>query len=177
MYDTNFVNFATNHRWIVSIPFSFLFKCESDVKLSLTQFDIPEISIGTTEVSYKGYSVEQPTGVVQPSNKNISFSYILDSNLKVYWLLYKWIGMFTKDILPVVNGEDEVHVEINDKMITITVVILDEWKKPTFEIKYYDCWIKSFGPLSMSYQDDPIPLNHEFTVAYSRFEVNDISTL
>lgn len=176
-YDTNSTNFATNHRWIASVPFSVLFKDETDVKLNLIQFDIPDTNMGTTEVAYQGYNIERPTGVIQPDEKNVTFSYILDSNLKAYWLLYKWMGMFTKEILPVVNGqEDDAFVEVNDKIMTIKVVILDEWKKPTFEITYYDCWIKSFGPLSMSYQDDPEPLNHEFTVVYSRFEVNDIVT-
>ena len=54
------LNFATNTRWIASIPF---YQIDStlktqDVAFNLTTFSIPEMTVGTTEIMYQGYPVE-----------------------------------------------------------------------------------------------------------------------
>lgn len=172
------VNYATNMSWLCSVPFRILFPAESDVRLNLTQFDIPEINIGVTEVSYQGYTIEQPTGLIQPEDKSITFNYLLDKDMTTYWLLYKWAGFFTDPILDsTIEPRDTTPVEPVQKYVPITVFILDEWKKPVMKVTYFNCWIKSFANLSMSYQDEPIPLNHNFTIAYSHFEIERVTSI
>ena len=171
-------NFATNIRWLASLPFSTMFPNESDVKLNITQFDIPDINIGSFDVSYQGYTIAQPTGLIQPDDKTCTFSYLLDTDMTVYWLLYKWAGFFTDNTLQVTKTSEEESgtTEPLTKKIPISVFILDEFKNPILKITYHDCWIQSFGQLSMSYQDSPTELPHSFTVAYSRFDIERVTT-
>ena len=172
----NTTNYATNTKWLASIPFRTLFPNESEVHLNLTAFDIPSIDIGTTSISYGGYSIEQPSNVIQPSDKECTFSYILDSNMTVYWLLYKWCSMFSENMVSIIKEDEESSgstVPLVNK-VPISVFILNEFKTKIMKITYHDCWVKSFGNLSMSYQDDPAPLTHTFTVAYSRFEIERV---
>lgn len=170
MGNSSKTNFATNLRWIANIPLSILFPNEDDPALALTQFDIPEMETGSTNMSYMGYEIEVPTGVLHPGNKNVTFNYLLDSKLETYWLLYNWMQMVSTHIHDPIEGIDDLNKFLG-KTIPITVYILDEYKKPTFKITYHDCWIKSLGNLSMSYQDEPMELENSFTIAYSRHTV------
>ena len=55
-------------------------------------------------------------------------------------------------------------------------MILSEFKKPIFAIKYNNCWIKEFGAVSLDYQDSEASIvKHSFTCAYSDFEFEDIN--
>lgn len=174
MNDTNNVNFASNLRWIANIPLNILFPDVENPKLSLTQFDIPEVNIGVTEASYLGYKIEVPTGIISPDTKEITFNYLLDSNLTTYELLYRWANLCIGDLQDVIDDELDDVSDIIGKSVPITVFILNEWTKPVFKIIYHDSWIKNLGSLSMSYQDEPEPLEHAFTVAYSRIEIKKI---
>lgn len=175
MKTTNITNFASNLRWVASIPFNALFPNDDDVQLSLTQFDIPDIEIGSVSVAYRGYEVEEPTGMIQSGEKTCTFSYLIDTDMYSYWMMYKWANMYTNQNLDtIVEAETDNPIPPISTRIPISIIIIDEFKKPVINITYYDCWIKSFGNLSMSYQDEPDVLTHSFTVAYSRFEIKRI---
>lgn len=169
------VNFATNLRWVTNVPFTTLFPDENDIHLNLTQFDIPDIEIGATDASYLGYEIEVPTGLIQAGEKTATFTYIIDAEMYTYWLMYKWAGMYTKYIVPTVKDAEEDSPPVSDR-IPISVIILDEYKKPILNVTYHNCWIKSFANLSMSYQDEPAPLQHSFTIAYTNFTIERVTT-
>lgn len=171
------VNFASNMRWVVDVPLKTLFPDESDITLNLYQFDIPEIDMGITSMAYQGSTIEYPTGVIQPDDKTCTFNYILDSDMTVYWLLYKWCSYFTSENVDfLVEDDTSMSTEPFTKKISISVYILDEFKNPVMKITYNNCFIKNLGILSMSIQDEPTPLQHSFTIAYSSFNIEKITT-
>ena len=171
----NTTNFATNLRWLANIPMNILFPDESDVSLNLTTFDIPNINIQTVENKYQGYTVESPAGLIDSEAKEITFEYIIDSDMRTYFLLYKWANLYTQYILDTTTENDRYSKkDPQSARVPVFVSILDEYKNVILKIKYYNCWIKSFTNLSLSYQDTPSPLTHSFTFAYERFEIERI---
>jgi hypothetical protein len=178
MTTTNTTNFATNLRWVCNIPVSVLFPDEADVNFNLTSFNIPEIEIQGIDVSYKGYSVEVPNGLIQPGTKDITFDYIVDANMRIYYLLYEWANMYTGKVLKTVKDDDAFSKKMplqGADRVPIFVTVLDEYKKAIMKIKYHNCWIKGFTSLTLNYQDDPSPLTHSFTFAYERFEIERLT--
>ena len=171
----NTTNFATNLRWVANIPMNILFPDESDISLNLTTFDIPEVTVDAVETQYQGYTIETPNGLLDSGTKDLSFEYIIDSDMRTYFLLYKWSSLYTKSILDnVVENENYSKKDPQTSRVPVFVSILDEYKNVIMKIKYHNCWIKNFSNLSLSYQDEPKPLTHSFTFAYERFEIERV---
>jgi hypothetical protein len=60
------------------------------------------------------------------------------------------------------------------KSIPINVYLISEYKVPILKITYNNCWVKGFNELNLSYQEDPEPIKHGFTCAYSDFKLEKI---
>ena len=168
------LNFATAVRWIATVPF-YQIKPDlktGDVEFNLFGFELPTMTIGSNTVSYNGYEVEIPTNV-RTGDKTITFEYLMSSDWNQYKLLWQWANQIAK---PPGAGYPEGTNNIGDFAVPISVIVLSEFKKPVFAIKYHDCWIKEFGPIILDYQDgEASVIRHSFTCAYSYFEFEDIN--
>ena len=165
------LNLATNTRWIAIVPF---YQIDpdlgvGDVEFNLYTFNTPDMSIGSTEVSYQGYPIEIPTNV-KAGDKTVTFEYLMSSDWSQYKMLWKWADKIVK---PIGAGRNPENNENGSFMVPIRFMALSEFKKPIFEIIYHDCWIKEFGAISLDYQDSEASvITHSFTCSYSNFEFN-----
>ena len=170
------LNLATQNKWLTTIPLTRILDDVSDLSLNLTTFSIPQVDINAVNVSFKGIPVELPGNVIQPDGKELTFNYLIDSEWKNYKMLYSWVDNLSK-LTKIVKAEDYTSKFSSSQeaygnfSLPITVHLLDEYKERVLEFKYHNCWIKSFGDISMSYKDEPTEIEHSFTVAYSDFEL------
>jgi len=170
----NTLNYATQNKWIAQIPLKQILDDVDDLSLNLTTFAIPSIDINSIEVPFKGIPIELPGTIVQTGGKELLFDYIIDSEWKNYKALYSWVDHLAR-LTKIVQGDysskfddDDIYKNFS---IPVTMHLLDEYKNRVLEFKYYNCWIKGFSELSMSYIDEPDELSHNFTIAYSDFEM------
>jgi hypothetical protein len=171
---------AAQNKWIADISLSRMSVDFKDISLHLANFSIPELLIGSTSIQYKGTALEIPTKVIQPENRTITFSYMIDISWDNYFALYQWANLIgtTENVLPntlPINLRDE-FLNKTIKAIPIYVYLLSEYKKPILKITYDNCWIKSFSELSLSYQEEPDVIKHSFTIAYSNFKLEKITS-
>jgi len=171
-------SFSVRNKWIADVPLSRISPNLKDVSLHLTDFTIPAINVATTFSPYKGIAVEIPTHIIQPTDRNITFSYMIDINWDNYFSLYQWSNMMSplEDITPVDNLT--VNLDMQEKYIKsipINVFLISEYKTPILKVTYNNCWIKGFNELGLSYQDEPDPIKHGFTCVYSDFKLEKIT--
>lgn len=164
------LNLATTTKWIAIIPLSMIDKrlaqeTYENIVLNLTSFSLPEYEIGSTEITKYGYAVEIPT-YVRTQSKELTFEYLLSSDWHQWKILYQWLENTVQEI-GAGRGEGTYR-------IPVTVMLLSEFKKPIFEMKFEGCWIKRFGAVAMDYQDtDGSVVKHEFTLSYINSIFND----
>ena len=164
-------NLATTNKWVCDIPLSTVLDGLEDVSLNLVTYSIPATEITSSEFTYMGNTVEIPTGVVNPVDKTITFNYLIGSNWGQYRNLYKWASALGSINAPI--GDNPPSETSNYAIYTVPIraYILDEFKQTIMSIKYDNCWIKQFSEISMDYSDEPIPINHSFTINYSNFTI------
>lgn len=169
--------FSVRNKWIADIPLSRISANLKDVSLHLTDFSIPAVVVASAFTHLKGVALEIPTHIIQPTDRNITFSYMVDINWDNFFALYQWSNMMSplEDITP----EDvlNINAEILNKAIKslpINVFLISEYKIPILKITYNNCWIKGFNELSLSYQEEPEPIKHGFICAYSDFKLEKI---
>jgi hypothetical protein len=169
MINNNAYNLATGNKWILSIPYKQIDNSLTvdTVYFNLKSFIIPEISLGDTGISFRGYKAPISTNV-RSEDKQISFRYKLSSDFWQYMMMYKWmkiIGIETPDA----SGR------LRDYTLDLTVTILSEFKNPIMHVTYYGAWLKSIDRLELDYQDDnQNTLTHGFTIFYNYYGIEDV---
>jgi len=163
-------NFATNTRWLASIPLDGIFSdLTGGVKLNLTAFTIPEMEMGKASMDYLGYSAVVPTNLINPGDKQITFNYIISSNYHQYILLFKWLNMLSTNKIIEESEINARPAEFSTLRLPITVTMLSEFKKPIFAVKFHNCFINLMGALELMYQSEDEVVTHEFTCTYTHF--------
>jgi hypothetical protein len=162
-------NLAVTNKWVCDIPLSTVIPDIEDVSLNLVTFSIPAIEMSKAEFSYMGNAVEIPTGVVNPSDKTITFNYLIGSDWSQYRNLYKWVSALGTVNTPMTEASPTDVSNYKKYSLPIRVYILDEFKKTVLSFKYSNSWINMFSEVSMDYSDDPTTINHSFTISYSDF--------
>ncbi len=169
---TSELNLATQNRWICVIPLQTIFKDlpKKRLALNLTSFSLPEFSVGTTDVSFQGVTMQIPN-FVRTQSKEISLEYLISSDYFQYRILHKWLGLIVQQVGA---GSNSSGGFMTDFVLPIRVFLLSEFKNPVLEVVYNNCWIKSFGPLNLDSQNPSAPvIKHMFTVAYTDFTISD----
>lgn len=100
------VNYANSNKWFGFYPMEdVLGKRYKNLNLHLTSFSIPQLMQSVNTVSFKGYEKEIPGKVLNPSTKEVTLEYIVDSNWENYRSLYAFMSNINGTINPV--SEDE----------------------------------------------------------------------
>ena len=168
--------FAAKNKWIADISLSKISKDLKDVTLHLAEFSIPPINLGSTTTAFKGIAQEIPTHTLLPTDRTITFSYMVDLSWLNYFTLYQWSNLLgnLENITPTVDPP----LKLTDAMaakaiksIPINVYLINAYKKPVLKLTYNNSWIKHFAELSLSYQEEPEVIKHSFTCAYSDFKL------
>ena len=169
--ETTNLNLATTVRWLAIIPFQSIDKSlnSKNTAFNLTSYNLPEIAVGSNEVTQYGYSVEVPN-YVRSHTKEVTFEYLISSDWHQYKVLHHW---FNKIVSEDGSGTGESE-NLGEMVLPIRLLMLSEFKHPIFEIIYHNCWIKSFDAVSLDYQDDGAAnIKHDFLVSYSHYTFND----
>jgi len=72
-------NFSHSNKWVGYFPLAnVLGKKYNNLELNLTRFSIPQMVMGSTTTSFKGYTYEFPTHLLDAETKEIVIEYIVD---------------------------------------------------------------------------------------------------
>lgn len=178
--------YAIKNKWVMYVPLkNILPNSFENIELNLTRFNVPQIQMGSTSVSFKGYSLEIPTKLLNAESKELNIEYIIDEKWVTYKALYCWaagIGIFvpvTKASSDISNKTGAATNMIDPTRLPILdcrIWLMDSYKKRIIDFIFYDCWIKNFSELDLDYSTAD-EVHHRFTVAYSKFEIADVITL
>lgn len=175
-------NLANSSKWIAYVPLSLADSELSDVEINLTEFHIPPLEMGKIETSFKGQHYFLPGNTINATTKENTLTYLINDNWDNYYALYKWTDkiiagsniMRTTSTKP--EGE-EFEKLVAQSLIPIKIFLLDEFKKPKLKITYNNCWITTFGEVMLNFQNNPAPISHQFTFAYTDFFIEKVDTL
>ena len=100
------VNYANSNKWYAAYPLEdVLGKRYKNLNLHVTNFSIPQLMQSVNTVSFKGYEKEIPGKVINPSTKEVTIEYIVDSNWENYRSLYAFMSNINGTINPVSTDE------------------------------------------------------------------------
>lgn len=164
--------YAHANRWIGYIPLAnVLGKRYSNLELNLVRFTIPQMEMGSSSTSFKGYEYYLPTKVMDPSTKEITFEYIIDDKWLNYRSLYTWMSGLDGNINKVDN-ESVIQNLSGRETLDVRVWLIDSFKNRLLDLCFYDAWIHTFQDLQLeSMNTDEV--HHSFTMYYSRYEIKN----
>lgn len=163
---------AIGNKWIGYIPLETVLGPEfKNIELRLVRFSMPPLQIGSQSVSFKGYSVEVPTHVLNAETKEITWEYIVDEDFENYASLYAWASGIG-NIVDIGDDSNAARTEgiLTNSIIPCRVWLLDSYKKIRREFLFENCWIKQFNDLALDYSNAN-EVHHSITMTYSNFKV------
>ena len=170
---TNGINptYTTGNHWLGYIPIqNVLGKRWNNLELNLTRFSIPQMEMGSTSTSFKGYEYYRPTHIMDGGSKEITFDYIVDAKWINYKSLYAWMSGLEGNINEVYKTSDS-GVSTKDTL-DVKVWLIDQFKNRILDLCFYDAWIKIFQDLALE-SSNTDPVTHSFTLCYSHYELVD----
>ena len=166
------VNYANQNKWFAYIPLEdVLGKRYKNLNLHITKFSIPQLMQSSSEVSFRGYSKEIPTKVLNPSTKEVNIEYIVDSNWINYRSLYAFISNINGTLNPVSN--DEKTGILPTEYLPLRIYLLGPYKKKIIQFLFENCWIKVFNELQLDV-NSPAEVTHSFTMVFDRYSIEDV---
>ena len=164
---------AISNKWIGYVPLeSVLGSDYKNIELRLVRFSMPPLEIGSSSVSYKGYSVEVPTHVMNAETKEITWEYIVDEDFENYAALYAWASGIGNIVdIGDENNADKTGGILLNSLIPCRVWLLDSYKKVRREFLFENCWVRRFNDLALDYSNAN-EIHHSVTLTYSDFKVN-----
>lgn len=173
--ETNGLNptYATGNKWVGYVPIqNILGKRWNNLELNLTRFSIPQMEMGSTSTSFKGYEYYIPTKVMDGGSKEITFDYIVDQKWINYKSLYAWMSGLEGNINEVYKTSDR-GIALKDTL-DVRVWLIDSFKNRILDLCFYDAWIRIFQDLALE-SSSTDPVTHSFTMCYSHYELVDIT--
>lgn len=163
--------YANSNKWIAYLPIAnVLGKEYSALELNLTRFSLPQMVMGSTTTSYKGYSVEFPTKVMDAESKQLTLEYIIDDNWQNYRALYAWMSSLEGNINKVIEtGSSGISTE---DYIDCRIWLINHFKKRVIDFVFENCWIKTFQDLSLEAANAD-EVHHSITLVYTNFRIAD----
>ena len=169
-------NYSAGNKWFAYLPLeNVLGKKYQNLDLHLTQFSLPQLVMGSTTVSFKGYAKEIPTKVLNAENKELTLSYIVDENWQNYRALFAWISAPKGALNPIINEDTSSRIQPSE-YIPLRIYLLDNFKRKKIEFVFQDCWIKLFSDLQLDVSN-PDEIVHSFTFCYSRYYIEDLDKI
>lgn len=135
--------YANSNKWIAYLPMAnVLGRDYSAIELNLTRFSLPQMNMGSTTTSYKGYSVEFPTKVMDSESKTLTLEYIIDDNWQNYRSLYAWMSALEGNINKVIDTN--IDGIAPTQYIDCRIWLINHFKKRIIDFVFENCWIKTF---------------------------------
>ena len=164
------LNYAAANSWYLYLPIeNILGTSYNGLNLHVTRFSLPQMEITSATVSYKGYSKEIPTKVINPDSKMLTVEYIIDEKWVNYACLYAWLSHIYGTLNPMIENDDTDAIQPSD-YLPLRLYLLDNYKRKIMEFQFLDCWIKNFGGLALGVTS-PAETHHSFTICYDTYKI------
>lgn len=181
---------AITNKWIGYVPLrNALGKKYRNLELDLVRFTIPQVSMGTTTISWKGISFKIPTHTINADDRTITFEYKVNENWYNYKSLYTWASAM--GILNPVDGTamqaviDQENVAaalgvttattgVFDSLLDCRVWLLDNYKRRILDLVFHKCSIEHFSDLSLDFSQ-VTEVTHSFTMNYAYMTMEGFS--
>ena len=124
--------------------------------------------MGSTETTFKDYSIQIPTKVMDAGTKEIQFEYIVDEKWANYRSLYTWMSGIEGNINPIDKTSSE-NIGKN-YMLDVRVWLIDNFKLRLIDLVFHNSWIHMFNDLALE-SGNTDEVIHGFSMYYSNFEI------
>lgn len=166
-------NLTSSKQWFAYFPIeNILGRKYNGIELHLKGFSLPQMIMGSMQVSYKGYQKEIPNKVMNAENKELTLTYFIDEYWQNYKALYLWMSSTGGNINNVVQGE-AINPIVPSDYLPLRIYLLDNYKKKIIQFLFENCWIKVFNEVSLD-QNNPNEVEASFTCSYDRFCIEDV---
>lgn len=160
------------NQWIAYLPIEdTLGKRYRNLQLHLRQFSVPQIEMGSMDMSFKGYTATRPTKVLNAGTKELTLTYLIDENWQNFKSLWAWcqspsgtINQLTDDKLGGVSASG---------LLTMRIYLLNNYLKKVVQFEYYDVWIRVFNDLQLDVTSQDV-IEHSFTVCYDSMRMIEV---
>lgn len=125
--------------------------------------------MGSTTTTFKGYTYEFPTKIIDADTKEINLEYIIDEKWLNYKSLFTWCAATEGQINKVIDTSDVESVSMTD-LIDCRIWLIDSFKNRIIDFVFENTWIKNFQDLSLE-ANNPDEVHHTITLAYSNFYI------
>lgn len=167
--DTNLTN---SNKWFAYLPIeNVLGKKYNNLTLHLTRFSLPQMTMGSMTVPFKGYQKEMPTKVMNAESKELTFEYLVDERWQNYKALYTLMSGTEGNINKVVD-EGLEPISPSD-YIPIRIYLLDNYKKKVIQFLFENAWLKIFNDIALETQNSD-EVTASVTFVYDRFSIEPI---
>lgn len=166
------VSYSNQNQWICYCPIeNILGKRYKNLELHLTRFSLPQMEMGSMEASYRGYTKEVPTKVLNSGSKQLQLEYLVDEYWQNYKALWCWLSTINGTLNPVTDDSKNA-IQPSD-YITMRIYLLNNYKHKVLQFEFLNCWIKLFGDLSLDYSSAE-QITHSFTFVYDDMRLVEI---
>ena len=165
-------NFSHSNKWVGYFPLAnVLGKKYNNLELNLTRISIPQMVMGSTTTSFKGYTYEMPTHLLDSDTKEIVIEYIIDEKWQNYKSFFKWCSATEGQLNSVVDTSDVQNISVKD-FVDCRIWLIDSFKNRIIDFVFENCWIKNFQNLDLE-ASNPEEVHHTITLAYSNFYIDN----
>ena len=163
-------DYANSNKWFATLAIEdVLGKEYANIELHLKRFSIPQMTMQTTTVAYKGYQKEIPTKVMNPDTKELTLEYIVDSDWRNYKMLYSWMsgieGNINKVVADATTVSPSTYIHLRKSLVT-------PYKKKIIQFLFTDCWIKVFNDIALDVENSN-EVTHSFTICYDDYKIEN----
>lgn len=162
-------SYSIGNQWFAYLPIeNVLGKRYSNLELHLKQFALPQIEMGSQEVSFRGYQKTIPTKVLNASTKELTLTYLVDE----YWQNYKSLWAWTQSPVGTLNQvtDDKAAGVSPTSYITMRIYLLNNFKKRILEFSFSNTWIKVFNDIQLDVANQDV-VEHSFTICYDDLQM------
>lgn len=150
---------------IVFQPLLFLTQMDP-LQFRISNFTIPEFSIGSYDVNYKSQKFTKPSGKIETPN-SFSFTFRADKYWTIYQTLLRWKNLIGDDSsgamaedVGALSGNSAIRTDFSVMTIDSNGVITSQgWQ-------FTKAWLKSLGSVSFDQTSDGRPINIDVTLEY-----------
>lgn len=166
-------NLTTSNAWFAHFPIEdVLGKQFNNLDLHLVRFSLPQMQMGSTTVSFRGYQKEIPTKVMNAETKELTLEYIVDSNWQNYKSLYWWMSGIYGTLNPTVDLTGQTTINPSD-YISLRIYLLDNYKKKIIQFHFKNCWIKTFNDLALETGTSE-HVTHSVVIVYDDYTIENV---
>lgn len=166
-------NIAASNKWYAHFAIeNVLGPKYSNIELHLKRFSIPQLQMGSTTVSFRGYQKEISTKVLNADTKELTLEYFVDENWRNYKMLFQWMSSVEGCLNPIADTTDTKAIAPSD-YIPLHIYLLDNYKKKVISFTFTNTWIKLFNDISLEAGTSE-QVTHSFTIVYDDYKIEDL---